>query len=154
MAKLSAGILMFRRPAGEPEVLLVHPGGPFWRKKDLGAWSIPKGEYEENEDALAAARREVEEETGLRPIGDLISLGQVRQAGGKLVTAWALETDCDASACRSNSFTLEWPKGSGKMHEFPEIDRAEWFGLAMAREKILKGQVAFLERLAEKVLSQ
>src|SRR5690349_1480899 len=104
MAKMSAGILMFRRTAGEPEVLLVHPGGPFWRRKDTGAWSIPKGEYEEGEDPLAAAMREFEEETGLRPVGDVVPLGQVRQAGGKLVTAWALEGDCDASTCRSNSF--------------------------------------------------
>jgi predicted NUDIX family NTP pyrophosphohydrolase len=147
MAKLSAGILMFRRAAGEPEVLLVHPGGPFWRKKDAGAWSIPKGEYEEGEDPLAAAMREFEEETGLRPAGDAVSLGQVRQAGGKLVTAWALEGDCDASTCRSNSFSMEWPKGSGKMSEFPEVDRAEWFALSVAREKILKGQLPFLERL-------
>jgi len=154
MAKLSAGILMFRRTAGEPEVLLVHPGGPFWRSKDLGAWSIPKGEHEESEEPRAAAMRELEEETGLRPVGDLIPLGQVRQSGGKLVTAWALEGDCDASACRSNSFSMEWPKGSGKMHEFQEVDRAEWFSLAVARDKILKGQVAFLERLTGKLLSQ
>jgi len=147
MAKMSAGILMFRRTAGEPEVLLVHPGGPFWRGKDTGAWSIPKGEYEEGEDPLAAAMREFEEETGLRPVGDVVPLGQVRQAGGKLVTAWALEGDCDASTCRSNSFSMEWPKGSGKMCEFPEIDRAEWFALSTAREKILKGQLPFLERL-------
>jgi predicted NUDIX family NTP pyrophosphohydrolase len=151
MAKFSAGILMFRRTAGEPEVLLVHPGGPFWRSKDLGAWSIPKGEYEETEEALAAAIREFEEETGLRPVGDFVPLGKVRQAGGKLVTAWALEGDCDASACRSNSFSMEWPKGSGKMREFPEVDRAEWFTLSVAREKLLKGQLPFLERLAEKL---
>ena len=147
MAKLSAGVLMFRRAAGEPEVLLVHPGGPFWRKKDAGSWSIPKGEYEEGEDPLAAAMREFEEETGLRPAGDAVPLGQVRQAGGKLVTAWALEGDCDASTCRSNSFSMEWPKGSGKLCDFPEVDRAEWFTLSVAREKILKGQLPFLEKL-------
>ena len=147
MAKLSAGVLMFRRAAGEPEVLLVHPGGPFWRKKDAGAWSIPKGEYEKGEDPLAAAMREFEEETGLRPAGDAVPLGQVRQAGGKLVTAWALEGDCDASTCRSNSFSMEWPKGSGKLCDFPEVDRAEWFALSVAREKILKGQLPFLEKL-------
>jgi len=147
MAKLSAGVLMFRRAAGEPEVLLVHPGGPFWRKKDAGAWSIPKGEYEKGEDPLAAAMREFEEETGLRPAGDAVPLGQVRQAGGKLVTAWALEGDCDASTCRSNSFSMEWPKGSGKLCDFPEVDRAEWFTLSVAREKILKVQLPFLEKL-------
>jgi len=148
MAKQSAGLLMFRRSAGQVEVLLVHPGGPFWRRKDLGSWSLPKGEYGDGEDAFAAAAREFQEETGIPPAGNFVPLGQVRQPGGKLVTAWAFEGDCDASAIHSNSFPLEWPKGSGRIQQFPEIDRAAWFPLETARLKILKGQAPLLERLA------
>jgi predicted NUDIX family NTP pyrophosphohydrolase len=127
----------------------VHPGGPFWEKKDLGSWSLPKGEYPEGQEAFDAAIREFEEETGIRPEGQFIPLGQIRQPGGKLVTAWAFEGDCDPATIRSNLFSMEWPKGSGRMQEFPEIDRGGWFTLAAARRKILKGQVGFLDRLAE-----
>ncbi|HWC98353.1 MAG TPA: NUDIX domain-containing protein [Candidatus Sulfopaludibacter sp.] len=147
MAKCSAGLLMFRRTPDSVEVLLVHPGGPFFRNKDLGSWSIPKGEYPADEDPLSAARREFEEETGLAPAGDFRPLGQIRQAGGKLVTAWAFEGDCDPATLHSNSFSLEWPRGSGKLREFPEVDRIEWFPLPLARQKILAGQSPFLDRL-------
>lgn len=149
MTKLSAGFLMFRGSQGAVEVLLVHPGGPFWEKKDLGSWSLPKGEYPEGEEAFDAAMREFEEETGIRPEGQFIPLGQIRQPGGKLVTVWAFEGDCDPATIKSNLFSMEWPKGSGRMQEFPEIDRGGWFTLTVARRKILKGQVGFLDRLAE-----
>ena len=150
MPKFSAGILLFRRRAGKGEVFLVHPGGPFWKNKDLGAWSIPKGEYERGEEPLAAARREFEEETGNRPgAAEPIPLGEIKQAGGKIVTAWAMEGDLDAQAICSNTFSMEWPPKSGRLQEFPEADRGAWFPLAQAREKILKGQLPFLDRLAE-----
>lgn len=139
---------MYRRREGGIEVLLAHPGGPFWKSKDLGSWSIPKGEYEEREDALAAARREFAEEIGSAPEGELIPLGDIRQAGGKIVAAWAIEGDCDPSAIRSNTFSMEWPPRSGRMQEFPEIDKAQWFSLEEARAKILAGQAEFLDRLA------
>jgi predicted NUDIX family NTP pyrophosphohydrolase len=134
-------------------VLLVHPGGPFWAKRDDGAWSIPKGEYEDGEEPLAAALREFEEEVGsaLDATGELIALGDVRQKNRKVVTAWAAEGDVDASAVRSNAFTMEWPPRSGQTQEFPEIDRAEWFSLARARAKLIEAQVAFLDRLEERV---
>jgi predicted NUDIX family NTP pyrophosphohydrolase len=148
MPKRSAGILLFRRIGPEPEVLLVHPGGPFWKNKDDGAWSIPKGEYDQDEDPLAAAKRELEEETGLSPSRDFISLGEVRQSGGKTVTAWAVEGSCDAANIRSNTFSMPWPPGSKDLQEFPEVDRAEWFAMGIARRKILKGQTELLERLA------
>ena len=149
MKKLSAGLLMFRK-RDEVEFFLVHPGGPFWAKKDLGAWSIPKGEYEDGADPLATAFREFEEEIGVRPQpeSELIPLGEVRQAGGKVVTAWAFEGNCDETAIRSNTFSIEWPKGSGRMREYPEVDRAGWFRIAEAREKILQGQVGFLDKLS------
>lgn len=152
MAKLSAGLLMFRNRDGV-EVLLVHPGGPFWARKDDGAWSIPKGEYDPDEDPLAAAFREFEEETGFRPHpkGELLALGEIRQPGGKVVSVWAFEGDCDETSIRSNTFSLEWPRGSGQMREFPEIDRAGWFGISEARKKILKGQTGFLERLPQPI---
>ena len=140
---------MFRRTSDKVEVFLVHPGGPFWKNKDLGAWSLPKGEFTEGEDAFAAAKREFEEETGLRPGAEFVSLGESRQPGGKLVIAWAFEGDCDPSAIHSNLCSLEWPRGSGKIHEFPEVDRGAWFSFPRAHEKILKGQRVFLERLAE-----
>lgn len=150
--KQSAGVLMFRRVGGGIEVLLAHPGGPFWKNKDDGAWSIPKGEYADNEDPLAAAKREFAEEIGLTPSGDFIPLGEIRQRGGKVVTAWALEGDFEASLnaelLRSNTFSMPWPPRSGKLQEFPEIDRAEWFPLEAARRKILKGQAELLDRLA------
>jgi len=139
---------MFRKLEARLEVFLVHPGGPFWRNKDAGAWSLPKGEYADGEDPLAAATREFEEETGLRADGQFVPLGQVRQAGGKIVTAWAFAGDCYAAGIRSNTFSIEWPKGSGRLREFPEVDRAAWFALEEAREKILKGQAPLLDRLA------
>jgi len=159
MAKTSSGLLLFRETSGDLEVLLVHPGGPFWAKKDDGAWSIPKGEFEEGEDPLAAARREFEEETGLATpeelaaAGDAIPLGSVRQPGGKMVHAWALRLDLDPSGFRSdrssNTFSMEWPPRSGKRQDFPEVDRVEWFPLEVARRKILQAQVGFLDRLQE-----
>jgi len=148
MAKHSAGLLMFRRRGRRVEVFLVHPGGPFWAKKDTGAWSIPKGEYAEGEDPLNAAQREFEEETGVSPQGQPIPLADLRQPGGKLVTAWAIEGDCDPAKLCSNLFSMEWPPKSGKRQEFPEIDRGDWFSLEDARAKILKGQVGFLDQLA------
>ena len=150
MAATSAGILMYRRRGGRIEVLLVHPGGPFWRNKDAGAWSIPKGEYTAQEDAEAAARREFGEELGLEARGELEPLGEVRQKGGKRVTAFALEGDLDPSAIRSNEFEMEWPPRSGRSQSFPEIDRAAWFTLVEARERILASQGPLLDRLAAK----
>ncbi|MCI0662221.1 MAG: NUDIX domain-containing protein [Acidobacteria bacterium] len=147
MAKNSAGILLYRRRGEVTEVLLVHPGGPFWAKKDLGAWSVPKGEFTAGEDALEAARREFEEETGFPLSGRFIQLAPVKQSGGKVVQVWAVEGDCDASAVRSNTFSMEWPPRSGKEQEFPEIDRAEWFTIDVAKQKILKGQIPFIEEL-------
>ena len=145
--KQSAGILLFRDRAGRLEVLLVHPGGPFWAKKDAGAWTIPKGAIEEGEEPLAAARREFEEETGTRPVGEALPLSPRRQPGGKLVLAWAVRGDLDATAVTSTSFTMEWPPRSGRQQEFPEVDRAGWFALDAARVKILKGQAPFLDDL-------
>jgi len=142
---------MFRRRPSELEILLVHPGGPFWRKKDLGAWSIPKGEYMEGETALGAAKREFEEETGIKPIGEFIPLDEIRQPSGKIITAWAFEGDCSPKEIRSNLFTMEWPPKSGKTQEFPEIDRAAWFSLEDARARILKGQLGFLDRLVARL---
>lgn len=149
MPKHSAGVLLFRRIAARIEVLLAHPGGPFWKNKDAGAWSIPKGEYGDQEDPLAAARREFAEETGVTPAGKFIPLGEVRQSG-KIVKAWAVEGSFDQTAgVHSNTFSMPWPPGSGKLQEFPEIDRAEWFTLEVARLKIVRGQAELLERLAE-----
>lgn len=149
MAKQSAGILMYRWRGKDLLVLLVHPGGPYWAKKDPGAWSIPKGEYDPAEDPEAAARREFQEELGSLPEGELQSLGEIKQRGGKLVTAFALEGDLDVTAISSNEFTLEWPPRSGKLQAFPEVDKAAWFSLAEAREKILASQVPLLDRLAK-----
>jgi len=148
MPKHSAGLLMFRRSGADFAVLLVHPGGPFWAKKDLGAWSIPKGEYAPDEDALAVALREFAEETGARPTGPVQPLGEVVQAGGKRVSAWALEGDFDPATLVSNTFELEWPPRSGRMARFPEVDRAEWFSPAEAQTRILPGQRPFIDRLA------
>jgi predicted NUDIX family NTP pyrophosphohydrolase len=142
----SAGVLVYRRRS-RLEVLLVHPGGPFWAKKDDGAWSIPKGEFAEGEDPLTAARRELAEETGLVVDRELRPLGSVKQAGGKVVHAWALEGDLDASAIRSNTFSMEWPPRSGRMQQFPEVDRAAWFSIDEARVKLLKGQLPLLDAL-------
>lgn len=138
---------MYRRDGGELRVLLVHPGGPFWAKKDLGAWSIPKGEYGDTEDPLAVARREFTEELGRAPAGDFRALGEVTQAGRKIVTAWAVEGELDVHAMTSNTFELEWPPKSGRRRSFPEVDRAEWLTLAEARRKILPGQREFIDRL-------
>jgi predicted NUDIX family NTP pyrophosphohydrolase len=149
--KESAGILLFRRGESGLEVLLAHPGGPFWRHKDEGAWSIPKGEMAEGEVGLAAARREFEEETGHRVKESAISLGSARQPAGKVVHVWAVEDDWDPSQLVSNKFRLEWPPHSGRFTEFPEVDRAEWFAVDRALKKILQGQVTFLERLDEAV---
>jgi predicted NUDIX family NTP pyrophosphohydrolase len=148
MARTSAGLLMYRVRGGVVEVLLVHPGGPFWRNKDEGAWSIPKGEVAEGEDLLEAARREFEEELGTRPEGTFAPIGSVKQKGGKVVHAWAFEGDLDLSAVRSNTFEMEWPPRSGKRVAFPEVDRAEFFDLATARGKINAGQAEFLDRIA------
>lgn len=143
----SAGILMYRRSGDAVEVLLVHPGGPFWQTRDQGAWSLPKGEYDDREDAEAAARREFKEELGAEAVGPLRSLGQVRQRAGKIVQGYAMEGDLDASAVRSNDVAMEWPPRSGRTVYFPEIDRAAWFALPLAREKILASQRPFLDRL-------
>ena len=150
MQKTSAGILPYRNNSGQLEVLLVHPGGPFWSKKDLGAWSIAKGEYED-EDPFQAALREFREETGHTPTGPFLRLTQRRQPSGKLVDAWATETDWDPAGLVSNTFTMEWPKGSGKVREFPEVDRAEWFSFPEALRRILPGQRGFLEELFERL---
>ncbi|OAI39410.1 hypothetical protein AYO39_02890 [Actinobacteria bacterium SCGC AG-212-D09] len=149
MPASSAGMLLYRRRGGGLEVLLVHPGGPFWARRDDGAWSIPKGEYGADEDALAAARREFVEELGVAPPdGAVVDLGEVRQKSGKRVHAWAAAGELDPSGIVSNTFELEWPPRSGRMIEAPEVDRAEWFGLAAAREKINPAQVELLDRLA------
>jgi predicted NUDIX family NTP pyrophosphohydrolase len=151
MPKQSAGLLMYRLRDGSREVFLVHPGGPFWAKKDLGAWSIPKGEYAEGEDPLDAARREFTEETGfdiaVAAHGEFIDLGVIRQAGGKLVSVWAVEGDCDPAKLRSNLFQIEWPPRSGRKVEFPEVDRGAWFSIDEARRRILKSQAAIIDRL-------
>jgi predicted NUDIX family NTP pyrophosphohydrolase len=146
MKRQSAGLLMFRRRGASVEFLLVHPGGPFFQRKDLGAWSIPKGEYHDGEEPLEAAKREFEEETGVVPRGEFLPLGEITQSSGKIVTAWAFEGHCDAAKIRSNTFSMEWPPKSGKLQEFPEVDRADWFPLELARAKILKAQAAFLDR--------
>jgi len=151
-AKHSAGVLVYRRVGGMTQVLLAHMGGPFWARRDAGAWSVPKGEYEPDEPAEAAARREFLEELGLAaPEGEAVALGEVRQSGGKVVTAWAVEGDLDPGSVVPGTFGMEWPRGSGRIREFPEIDRVEWFRLDQAREKIVAGQRPLLDRLAEMV---
>jgi predicted NUDIX family NTP pyrophosphohydrolase len=145
----SAGILLHRRRGGQLEVLLVHPGGPLWARRDAGAWSIPKGEHDPDEEALAAARREFAEELGTAPPdGPTLDLGEVRQKSGKLVRAWALEGDLDPAGIVSNTFELEWPPRSGRLIRAPEVDRAEWFGLPEARRRINQAQVELVDRLA------
>ena len=147
MPRTSAGLLMYRIRDGVLQVLLAHPGGPYFVNKDDGAWTIPKGEPDEEEDLLVTAQREFEEEMGLKPTGPFISLKPIKQKGGKVVHAWAFEGDCDPAAIKSNTFTMEWPPKSGRQMEFPEIDRAEWFDLATATKKIKSGQVALIDEL-------
>ena len=153
MAKQSAGLLMYRCRQGVAQVLLVHPGGPYWAKKDTGAWTIPKGEIEQGEDAFAAARREFEEETGFRSEGDFRPLNPVSLKSRKTVYAWAFEGDCDPGALRSITFTMEWPPHLGKEQEFPEVDRAERLSLEEAKEKIQAGQMGFIEEF-ERIISE
>ncbi len=146
----SAGILLFRRADAAVEVLIVHPGGPLWARRDDGAWSIPKGEYAPGEEALDAARREFEEEIGVPPPdGEVLALGEVRLKSGKPVIAWALEGDIDASTIRSNTFAMQWPPRSGRIQEFPEVDRGGWFSPAQARVKLNPAQVEFVDRLVD-----
>jgi len=147
MGKSSAGLIMYRVYGGETEVLLVHPGGPFWAKKDVGAWFIPKGEAKPDEDLFSAAKREFVEETGLRPEGKFLELGSVRNKSGKTVTAWAFEGNCDPASIKSNTFTIEWPPRSGKQKEFPEVDRAAFYTIDAAREKMHAAEFEFLTRL-------
>jgi predicted NUDIX family NTP pyrophosphohydrolase len=150
--KLSAGILLYRLRHGSPQVFLVHPGGPFWAKKDDGAWSIPKGIYQESEDPLAAAKREFFEETGSEVNGSFRALSPLKQPSGKVVSVWTVEGDLDETTLNSNTFSLEWPPRSGRMQEFPEVDRGAWFDLPTARTKLQPGQRAFLDQL-EQLLS-
>ncbi len=152
MTKRSAGLLLFRTVNGFVEVFLVHPGGPFFVKKDLGVWSIPKGELD-GEEPFAAARREFEEETGSRIAGAFIELPVIKKKGGKLVYAWAVEADIEAAEIVSNTFSMEWPPHSGKRQEFPEVDRGEWFTIETAKEKILKGQRGFLDQLQARLMA-
>ena len=147
----SAGLLLYRLKANVTEVLLVHPGGPFWKNKDEGAWSIPKGEFSAGEDGLEAAKRELHEETGYQLNGNFIALTPVKQRGGKTVHAWALEADLDTSQVKSNTFEMEWPPRSGKKQEFPEIDKAEWFQIPEARQKINPSQAALIDELLLKL---
>jgi predicted NUDIX family NTP pyrophosphohydrolase len=150
--KKSAGLLMFRRlPEEQLQVLLVHPGGPFWVKKDLGAWTVPKGEYDDSENALEAAKREFAEETGFPVSGPFLPLGSLKQPSGKTVSVWAFESDCDPAALVSNEFEMEWPPKSGRKASFVEVDRAAWFSLGEARERLAKGQVGFLDALENAV---
>jgi predicted NUDIX family NTP pyrophosphohydrolase len=149
--KRSAGILMYRREGDDFLLLLVHPGGPFWAKKDFGSWSIPKGEYAEGEEALAAARREFTEETGCKPEGEFQPLGEITQSGGKRVAAWAVSGDFDPQTLTSNRFEMEWPPRSGQIRSFPEVDRAAWFTVAEARERLLRAQTTFIDRLLDRI---
>ena len=154
MRKASAGLLLYRHAAGGLEVLLVHPGGPYWARKDIGAWSIPKGEIEPGEEALAAARREFEEETGASVEGTFLLLPSVKLRSGKVVHAWAIEADFDAAGLRSNLFSMEWPPKSGQQREFPEADRAEWLSIDAARVKIHPGQAPLLDHLLARLWAE
>jgi predicted NUDIX family NTP pyrophosphohydrolase len=156
MPKISAGLLMYRgrtEQSNSVEILLAHPGGPFWKNKDDGAWTIPKGEVTPGEDLLAAAIREFTEETGLTPAPPFVPLGEIKQKSGKIIHAWAFQGDCDPAQIRSNTFALEWPPKSGLTQEFPEIDRAKFYDLVAARQKILVSELPLLDRLAELVIS-
>ena len=152
VSRISAGLLLYRILAGQVQFLLAHPGGPFWKNKDAGAWTIPKGELEANEEPLAAAQREFEEELGFKPQGKFIELTPVKQKGGKIVRAWAVQGDCEPDQIRSNTFNLEWPPRSGKQQAFPEVDRAAFFALEQAKEKINLGQLPLLHE-ATKLIS-
>lgn len=149
MAKTSAGLILYRMQSGKLEVLLVHPGGPFWSKKDEGAWFVPKGELNVGEEPLAGAKREFEEETGLKPEGEFLALGSVKQKSGKTIVAWAFEGDCDPSSIKSNTFTIEWPPKSGRQQEFPEIDRAGFFTVTQAKAKMHPVEYPLVLRLHE-----
>ena len=151
MAKTSAGLVVYRVREGQLEIFLVHPGGPFWARKDAGAWSIPKGEFIAPEDPLEAARREFREETGYEIDGTFLPLKPIQQKGGKVVHAWAVQGDLDPERIQSNTFMMEWPKGSGRQKEFPEVDRAEWFEVEEARKRILAGQAGFLDELIDRL---
>jgi predicted NUDIX family NTP pyrophosphohydrolase len=151
MPKQSAGLVMYRRRNSALEVFLVHPGGPFWAQKDLGAWSIPKGAYLDGEEPLAAAQREFQEETGFAAQGEFWELGSLKQASGKIVSAWAFEGDCDPAKLKSDSFTMEWPPRSGRQIEVPEVDRGAWYAIEEAKVRLLAGQREFLDRLVEKI---
>jgi len=151
MEKKSAGILLYRLKNNLPEFFLVHPGGPFWAKKDLGSWSIPKGEFTDEEDPLTAAKREFHEETGTELTGEFIELKPVKQKSGKVVYAWALQSDIDPDKIFSNTFEIEWPPRSGKMQSFPEIDRGEWFSISVAKEKINQSQSALIDELVNMI---
>ena len=150
VVRRSAGLLLYRLVSGSPQVLLGHMGGPLWADRDEGGWSIPKGEYEDDEAPLAAARREFTEELGLpAPTGELVELGQARQRSGKIVTAWAVEGDLDPAQVVPGTFTMQWPRGSGRVLEFPELDRVQWFAVPAARAKLIEGQRPFLDRLLD-----
>jgi predicted NUDIX family NTP pyrophosphohydrolase len=151
MQKKSAGILLYRFYNNLPELLLVHPGGPFWAKKDLGAWSIPKGEFNETENPLDAAKREVEEETGIKVSGEFIELTPVKQKRGKLIYAWAVQGNFDEAEIKSNTFEIEWPPKSGKKQSFPEVDKAGWFTMEEAKRKVIRGQTPLIEELRAKL---
>ncbi|MCJ7444975.1 MAG: NUDIX domain-containing protein [Methanotrichaceae archaeon] len=151
MSVNSSGVLLFRFRNGELQVMLVHPGGPFWEKKDEGAWSIPKGLIEEHEDSLDAARRELKEETGFEVSGKFIDLGKIKQPSKKIIHAWAFEKDLDETRIVSNRFALEWPKNSGMIKEYPEVNKAGWFNIDNAKKKLHKGQVGFIDRLMENI---
>lgn len=151
MAKESAGLLFYRKRQGQLEFLLVHPGGPFWKNKDLGAWTIPKGEIRPGEEPLTAAQREFEEETGFKPIGTFLALSPIKQKAGKVVNAWAIEGEWDPNQLRSNTFSIEWPPHSGKPQEFPEVDQAAFFDLGVARTKVNPAQIPLLEELERKL---
>jgi predicted NUDIX family NTP pyrophosphohydrolase len=154
MPKISAGLLMYRIRDSELEFLLAHPGGPFWEDRDAGAWTIPKGEIQEGEEPIAAARREFEEESGVQPRGDFMELTPIRQKSGKIVCAWAFEGDCDPTRIHSNLFKMEWPPNSGRFQECPEIDRAGFFRMEEARRKINPAQVALLDELSRRISSK
>ncbi len=153
MSLHSGGVLLYRFRGDELQILLVHPGGPFWRRKDDGAWSIPKGLFEENESPLDAAKREFKEETGFEAEGSFIDLGSIKQSSKKIVHIWALESDIDETKITSNKFSMEWPKNSGYLREYPEIDRAGWFNIYQAKKKIQRGQAGFIDRLISKLQS-